>query len=172
MIQLHSLTKSMFMRANCSSSSSSSGSAWSCPGRAGGGKSLAYTLYPRSGAPPSKVGGDQAIATVFRVVSMTRTTPGTPGVLTGSRHSTSGPGSDGRPAPALFSAVTRNSYQFPSIRLVHLHRNSDTSCLVHRTHRSDRFSRRSTWYPLMSFPPSVDGRDHVTVIESLVPLTP
>ena len=75
--------------------------------------------------------------------------------------------SDGGPAgpgPALFSAVTRNSYSVPSIRSVTLKVVSVMVSLVTRTQRVANFSLLSRMKLVMRLPPSDSGGDHLTVI--------
>lgn len=72
-------------------------------------------------------------------------------------------GSLGSPKPALFSAVTLNSYSTPSLRPCTLKRRSGMILLLARTHRIPRFSFLSTQYPRMSLPPSWAGLFHEMV---------
>lgn len=72
-------------------------------------------------------------------------------------------GSLGSPNPALFSAVTLNSYSTPSLRPCTLKRRSGIILLLARTHLIPRFSFLSTQYPLMSLPPSCAGLFHEMV---------
>lgn len=66
-------------------------------------------------------------------------------------------GSLGSPNPALFSAVTLNSYSTPSLRPCTLQRRSGIVLLEARTHLIPLFSFLSTQYPLISLPPSCAG---------------
>lgn len=80
-------------------------------------------------------------------------------------------GSLGSPNPALFSAVTLNSYSTPSLRPCTLNRRSGTVRLQALTHLSPFLSFLSTQYPLMSLPPSRTGLFHEMVTAFLLTLS-
>lgn len=80
-------------------------------------------------------------------------------------------GSLGSPNPALFSAVTLNSYSTPSLRPCTLKRKSGTVLLQALTHLIPLLSFLSTQYPLMSLPPSCAGLFHEMVTAFLLTLS-
>lgn len=74
-------------------------------------------------------------------------------------------GLDGWPAPASFTALTLNSYIWPSVTVLQVYSGNLIGKLLHCIHSFDDASLCSIIYPVTGFPPSWSGFFHCSLIK-------
>lgn len=72
------------------------------------------------------------------------------------------PGSEGWLCPALFTAITRNWYSFPSINPCTIAVGEGVVVSIAFSHRGLYLSFISIMYPVIGDPPSDGGSDHLS----------